>query len=235
MSEIEFSKYASRGPGYHWSQVSLNPRTRNAFVLARYRACCDLLGEYAGELEGRTVLDLGCGDGVLTSMLAQRGALCRGVDLDESAVMFAREKLASLGLAADLVVGSCYDLQFDDRSFDAVVSSEVVEHVGDVQRYLSEIARVLRQDGIAVISTPVRRTRTPSDPMHVQEWFEEDFKELCEGTFSSVELRLSHATVAAELYRSRIGRWAINAMSYFYNPFRLGNSGSQALQFAICR
>lgn len=69
-SEIDFIKYQKRGP-YHWLQVSNNLRKSNAFVKARYIKCVDLL-ENEISIEGKKVLDLGCGDGVLSYKLLRR-------------------------------------------------------------------------------------------------------------------------------------------------------------------
>jgi SAM-dependent methyltransferase len=65
-----------------------------------------------------------------------------------------------------------------DSSFDCVVCSEVIEHVTDVDGLLSEIHRLLKPGGRAVITTPIRLTELPEEPTHVREWFPSEFAAL---------------------------------------------------------
>ena len=86
------------------------------------------------------VLDLGCGDGALTGVLAGAGASVVGVDVAESALARARSKHPQLTFAVTPIDGP---LPYDDGTFDVVWSSEVIEHVADTARWLSEVRRVL--------------------------------------------------------------------------------------------
>jgi ubiquinone/menaquinone biosynthesis C-methylase UbiE len=100
---------------------------------------------------GDRALDVGCGDGRFTAELAAAGASVVGVDVAEAALE--RARTAHPGLEFQLV-GIDADLPFADNSFDLVWASEVIEHIGDTARFLSELRRVLLPGGRLLITTP---------------------------------------------------------------------------------
>jgi 2-polyprenyl-3-methyl-5-hydroxy-6-metoxy-1,4-benzoquinol methylase len=100
---------------------------------------------------GETVLDLGCGDGWMTAELAALGARPTGVEIARAAVERARLRHPQLTFALAAVDGS---LPMQDNAFDVVWSSEVIEHVADTARWLSEARRVLRPKGRLLLTTP---------------------------------------------------------------------------------
>ena len=107
-----------------------------------------LLGEvHASE----RALDLGCGDGDFTELLARAGAVAVGADVAEAALNRARRKHPSLPFALVPIDGP---LPFGDGSFELVWASEVIEHIADTARWLSEVRRVLALEGRLLITTP---------------------------------------------------------------------------------
>jgi 2-polyprenyl-6-hydroxyphenyl methylase/3-demethylubiquinone-9 3-methyltransferase len=103
------------------------------------------------------LLDVGCGGGILTEELARLGYDVTGIDLAEGAVAAARRHMAESGLAVRYRVGSAYELGVPDASIDAVVASDVLEHLHDLPRAVAEMARVLRPGGVFVFDT-INRT-----------------------------------------------------------------------------
>jgi SAM-dependent methyltransferase len=98
------------------------------------------------------VLDLGCGDGLFAAAAAGAGAAeVVGVDVAAEAVRRARAAHADLRFE---VVEPGGELPFPDATFDVVWCSEVLEHVLDTARLLSEARRVLRTGGAVVATTP---------------------------------------------------------------------------------
>jgi SAM-dependent methyltransferase len=100
---------------------------------------------------GERALDLGCGDGVFTAELARAGARAVGVEVAEAALARARARNPSLEFSLAPIDGP---LPVADSAFDLVWCSEVIEHVGDTARWLSEVKRVLAPGGRLLVTTP---------------------------------------------------------------------------------
>ena len=96
------------------------------------------------ELAGfERVLDIGCGDGQISRLIAARGALVVGVDPTWNQIRVAAER----GGGAVFARSGAAELPFADRSFDAAVACLVFEHIDDVDGAIAEVARVLRPGG----------------------------------------------------------------------------------------
>jgi 2-polyprenyl-3-methyl-5-hydroxy-6-metoxy-1,4-benzoquinol methylase len=140
----------------------------------------------------RRVLDAGCGVGYGSARLAAAAASVVGVDLSEDAIGYAREHYAAANLS--FAVMDVTALDFADASFDAICSFETIEHVEDAERGVVELARVLHDEGVLVVSTPQveRTTTTPANPYHRVEFARADFEALLGRHFVSVELYGQH-------------------------------------------
>jgi SAM-dependent methyltransferase len=110
----------------------------------RARIICDLL---PGGSERRSLLDVGCGWGGLTRHLAAHGAVV-GVEPSPAA----REEAGRRGLT--VLEGTADRLPVPDASVDVAVATDVIEHLADDVAALRELARVLRDDGLALITVP---------------------------------------------------------------------------------
>jgi SAM-dependent methyltransferase len=102
-------------------------------------------------ITGAPALDLGCGEGDFTELLAQAGADALGADVAESALARARTAHPGLEFALVPLDGP---LPFEDSTFALVWASEVIEHVSDTARWLSEVRRVLAPRGRLLLTTP---------------------------------------------------------------------------------
>lgn len=131
----------------------------NREVKERYRDVYEehmIRYELAGGLvAGLHVLDAACGTGYGTAMLKASGAAAvAGIDLDEASIERAAADYGAEGLT--FIAGDVLALPFGDGSFDAVVSFETIEHVSDGSAWIRESARVLKEGGLFIVSTPNR-------------------------------------------------------------------------------
>jgi ubiquinone/menaquinone biosynthesis C-methylase UbiE len=105
----------------------------------------------SGLRPGDRALDLGCGEGSFTAMLAASGARAVGMEVAEAALRRARQTHPELDFKLAPIDGR---LPADDGSFELVWASEVIEHVGDTASWMSEVRRVLVPGGRLLITTP---------------------------------------------------------------------------------
>ncbi len=104
-------------------------------------------------LEGLSILDIGCGGGLVSEPLARLGARVTGIDPTADSIAVARQHAEAQGLAIDYRSQRAEDLVAAGEQFDAVVCLEVVEHVPDVAAFLAMIAKLVRPGGMLIVST----------------------------------------------------------------------------------
>ncbi|WP_415919002.1 bifunctional 2-polyprenyl-6-hydroxyphenol methylase/3-demethylubiquinol 3-O-methyltransferase UbiG [Tateyamaria sp. SN6-1] len=101
----------------------------------------------------KTVLDVGCAGGFMAEALAEKGANVTGIDPAVQAIEAARAHAAASGLDIRYDVGVGEALPYEDAAFDAVVCVDVLEHVSDLAKVVSEIDRVLKPNGTFLYDT----------------------------------------------------------------------------------
>jgi 2-polyprenyl-3-methyl-5-hydroxy-6-metoxy-1,4-benzoquinol methylase len=109
----------------------------------------DLLG--AMELRGKEFLDGGSGGGHFSAAACRRGANVTSLDVGPNLLEQVKKRCDSTR-----VIGSILDLPFKDRTFDVVMSTEVIEHTPDPERAVRELSRVVRPGGVLVLTSPNR-------------------------------------------------------------------------------
>lgn len=99
-----------------------------------------------------SLLDIGCGDGTFSEIIKKKFQIKNvyGIDIASSAVSLAKKR----GVEAFCIDLDNKDLPFKDGSFEGVYCGEVIEHVYDTDHLLDEIYRVLKKEGILVLTTP---------------------------------------------------------------------------------
>jgi SAM-dependent methyltransferase len=103
--------------------------------------------------EGDTVLDAGCGQGALSVMLAQKGAIVSGTDISVPNIEASKSYASEVGLPVNFQVADLENLPFPDNSFDVVVCSHVLEHIPDFDKGLQEIFRVAKKRVVFAVPT----------------------------------------------------------------------------------
>jgi SAM-dependent methyltransferase len=147
------------------------------------------LHRYALALElakGKRVLDIASGEGYGTNLIASVAKSVIGADLSEATIANARKKYKNNN-NLDFVVGDATKLPFESNTFDLVVSFETIEHHDQHEMMLSEIKRVLTDDGTLIMSTPdkYQYSDIPNyrNPYHVKEPYENEYKSLISSFF----------------------------------------------------
>lgn len=101
--------------------------------------------------QNKTVLDVGCGAGMLTNALAAAGHSAYGIDLSASSLEVASQKDTAKQVSYQ--VASAYSLPFADQTFDVVCAMDVLEHVEEPDRLIAEASRVLKPRGLFFFHT----------------------------------------------------------------------------------
>src|ERR1700720_1970708 len=104
-------------------------------------------------LQGLTVLDIGCGAGILSEPLARLGARMTSIDPARRNIEVAKDHAAKARLAIDYRCMAAEELAAEGAVFDAVLAMEVIEHVRNVGRFLAEAAAMVRPGGLLVTAT----------------------------------------------------------------------------------
>ncbi len=139
---------------------------------------------------GLRVLDIACGEGYGTALLARGAAHVVGVDVSAQAIEHARRTYSGVG-NIELKVGSCTAIPVADASIDVAISFETVEHIREQEEFLAELARVLKPEGVVILSCPNKAEytdkRRTKNEFHVKELYREELAGL-------VRKRFAHST-----------------------------------------
>lgn len=110
--------------------------------------------------EGLTLLDIGCGGGLIAEPMSRLGFAVTGIDADAEAIAIARAHAQGVGLAIDYRVTTIESMADADQRFDAVLALEVIEHVADPTVFLRCLGVLVRQGGAFIGATLNRTARS---------------------------------------------------------------------------
>ena len=148
--------------------------------LHRYAIACEFIKD-------KIVLDIASGEGYGSNLLAKNAKQVIGVDISEEAIKHASVKYLKNNLT--FKVGSVTDIPLPDKSIDICVSFETLEHIYEQEEMIKEIHRVLKTDGILIISTPERSNYGDigvNNHFHVKELYFNEFQSLLKKTFKNI-------------------------------------------------
>ncbi len=135
---------------------------------------------------GRRVLDVACGEGYGSALLAATAAHVTGVDVSEAAIGHARGAYAGAS-NLDFACAPCTRLPLADASVDLAVSFETLEHILEQREFVDELARVLRPEGVLVLSCPNKLEysdkRSYANEFHVRELYRAELAQLLGARF----------------------------------------------------
>lgn len=129
-----------------------------AFLCDRVAAAFDRDRRAVRVFEGLSVLDVGCGGGLLSEPMARLGARVTGLDASDAGIDAARAHARLSGFEIDYRVGRVEDLaEARPGAFDVVVASEVIEHVADTSAFMAALSTLARPGGLVAVTT-INRT-----------------------------------------------------------------------------
>lgn len=132
-------------------------------------------------VKDKVVLDIACGSGYGSALLSDTAKKVFGVDIDIDSVEYAKTHFHKSNV--EFIEGSGTNIPLPNNSVDVVISYETIEHIKDYKKFLKEIKRVLKSDGLAVISTPNDTEFIEGNHFHIHEFEHEELIKLLHDNF----------------------------------------------------
>lgn len=191
--------------------------------------------EVLPEVDGLSGLDVGCGEGYNTRLVAGRGARVAAVDVSETFIRYAREAEDAHPLGIDYTLASAVDLPFGEESFDFATAFMSLMDIPETERVLAEVFRVLKPGGFFQFSithpcfdTPHRRNLRGEDgrtyAIEVGEYFTGREGEVKEWLFSAAppEAREGKSPFRTPVFMRTLSSWLNRLVEAGFVPERFG-------------
>lgn len=145
------------------------------------------------------MIDIGCNHGYGSQVIAGKAASVTGIDISQEAIAIAQQNNSMSNL--QFMLAQADKLPFPDANFDAAVSFQVIEHIGDTNAYLAEIRRVVKPGGKVIFTTPnkvirLAAGRAPWNRYHVREYTPGELAAVLRPVFESVTISGIYAKAA---------------------------------------
>lgn len=178
--------------------------------LHRYVSACELT-------DGKYVLDIACGEGYGTKLLANTARYVTGIDIDEKTIIQAQKKYSTSNI--QFKVGDITNIPEKDKTFELIVCFETIEHIDNYEKALMELKRVLKHNGILLISTPNKKTYSDNpnyiNPYHKQEFYKDQFETLILKYFKNIYLLQQSSSFNSILYNKQN-----NSLNFYNGNFK---------------
>jgi len=171
-----FDKYRRCGP-YHWDAYYRNPS-----ALGLYKMHVDYIISNFYKKNRGTILDVGCGDGLISCLLAEKGFEVKGIDIENEAIRLAQRKCSSVAFE----VKDVFDM---NEQFDYLLASEIIEHLSNPDDFCQKIKGLFRKE--ALMTTPNKDYYKQPDPYHAKEYSVYEFESLLEKHFTIFQIQLT--------------------------------------------
>lgn len=136
-------------------------------------------------VKGKKVLDAACGEGYGSHLLATQAKSVIGVDIANEAIEHAKAHYQAPNLS--FIESNVLNMDLADNSFDVVVSFETLEHLVEHDELIREFKRVLKPEGVLIISTPDKKEYSDKtgfdNEYHLKELYQQDFENLIKKEF----------------------------------------------------
>ena len=169
-------------------------------------------------VENKVVIDIASGEGYGSNLLANKAASVTGIDISKEAIAHAQQKYKKDNLA--YLHGSATQIPLEDHSIDVVVSFETIEHLDQHEEMMTEIKRVLKKDGVLIISSPDKKYYSDipgyQNPYHVKELYSDEFNSLVSKYFNNVIPLNQKTIVGSVVFQANINKPGITEFSGNY-------------------
>lgn len=136
-------------------------------------------------IEDKVVLDIASGSGYGTKILAESAKYVYGVDVNETAINYSKKHYS--GKNIEYLVGDGESIPLGDASVDIVVTFETIEHIKDYKKFLKEVSRVLKKDGLLILSTPNDIEFAEGNHFHLHEFEYDELVSLVKKYYRNVD------------------------------------------------
>lgn len=117
-------------------------------------------GASATPLNNLSLVDVGCGGGLMSEPMGRLGAHVTGVDASETNIRVASLHAAQSGVTVDYRATTAEQLALEGKQFDVVMALEIIEHVGDVNLFYDSLAHLVKPGGLVILSTLNRTAKS---------------------------------------------------------------------------
>lgn len=159
-------------PAYHKGHIVYGEH------IVRYEAAVSLV-------KNKIALDIASGSGYGTALLAKSAKKMYGVDIDSDAIAYSKKNYSAKNI--EFLQGDGIHIPLDDNSVEVVVSFETIEHIEDYKTFMKEVQRVLKDDGLFVLSTPNEVEFPETNHFHIHEFEKDELEKLVKGYFKNIE------------------------------------------------
>lgn len=122
-----------------------------------------------GNIKNKTILDVGCEAGYITVQLAKKGAIVTGIDLIKEPIIKLKQTINNepkkIRRRIKLKVADATNLPFKSNNFDLILATEVIEHITQLEKFISGAAKVLKPEGQLLITFPNENLRQKLYPI----------------------------------------------------------------------
>src|SRR5688572_21669855 len=181
-------------------------------------------------VQDKIVLDIACGEGYGTNMLADKADHIHAVDINANAIEHA-SKVYGTKKNISFTTGSVENIPLPDKSVDVIVSFETIEHINEEiqKKFLVEAKRVLKPGGLMILSTPDKKNYSDRynyhNEFHVRELYKDEFVELLKTGFKHVNifgqgLEVTSLILNKESYQKErsVAAYSLNDKQYQFEP-----------------